>query len=357
MIREYLGSGGEIACLVPYCAFSAATLIAVGCNEVFMHPLATLGPVDPQITAATKGGAMQHFAYEDATAYVKFLREEAGLSEQTEKKDLLTPLVSQIAPSVIGGAKRASMQSRTMAERPLKLHPGKEDRQKAERIAEELSKNYFAHGHAVARGDAREFGLQVCDRDTKLEELIWKVYRDYESDMRMSEPFEAAPHSSNRRPSSTFPPMRLKRSPSRSGGRLCSNLSVKDRVSTSAIRSPSSKVLAWPILTSSTGRSWELGYLIYPSRQSRSGPLRVGKAPFDGGRAMSYVSNMELLKVSGDCSLTSNGCTALSPAVITVEPHDQDLVPDNGPFMKILTGSLRMKTVIISPTTQPPLPR
>jgi hypothetical protein len=190
MIREHLGSEGKITCLVPFYAFSAATLIAVGCNEIFMHPLATLGPVDPQITAQNKDGAMQQFAYEDVTAYVKFLREEAGISEQAEKESLLEPLVTQIQPSVIGGAKRASMQSKTMAERLLKLHMGKEDQQKAERIAEELSKNYFAHGHAVTRGDAMRLGLQICDRDLRLEELIWRLFTDCEAEMRMNETYD-----------------------------------------------------------------------------------------------------------------------------------------------------------------------
>jgi hypothetical protein len=190
MIREFLGPKGKITCLVPFYAFSAATLIAVGCNEIFMHPLATLGPVDPQIAAQTKDGLMQQFAYEDITAYVKFLREEAGLSEQSEKKSLLEPLVSQIAPSVIGGAKRASLQSKTMAERLLMLHMGKEDQQKAERIAEELSKNYFAHGHAVTRGEAEKLGLSIGGRDPKLEDLIWNVFIDCEDEMKMADTFD-----------------------------------------------------------------------------------------------------------------------------------------------------------------------
>ena len=49
MVREYLGDESFIYCLVPYYAFSAGTLIAVGANEIFMHPTASLGPVDPQI--------------------------------------------------------------------------------------------------------------------------------------------------------------------------------------------------------------------------------------------------------------------------------------------------------------------
>ena len=77
MVREYLGGEGRLTCFVPYYAFSAATLIAVGCDEIFMHPLASLGPVDPQITVNRKEGPQQ-FAYEDVAAYTSFLQDEGG---------------------------------------------------------------------------------------------------------------------------------------------------------------------------------------------------------------------------------------------------------------------------------------
>jgi ClpP class serine protease len=42
MIREHLGPKGKLTCLVPYYAFSAATLFAVGCDQIFLHPMASL---------------------------------------------------------------------------------------------------------------------------------------------------------------------------------------------------------------------------------------------------------------------------------------------------------------------------
>ncbi len=189
MLREYLGKEGKITCLVPYCAFSAATLIAVGCDEIFMHPLASLGPVDPQITVNRKDGPQQ-FAYEDVSAYTKFLKEEAGITEQREKVGLLSQLVTQIEPSVIGASKRASMQSITMAARLLKLHMTDTDAQKADIIAQKLSKNYFSHGHAVSKSEAEELGLNILESDEKIEGLIWGVYKDMEEEMKMCETFD-----------------------------------------------------------------------------------------------------------------------------------------------------------------------
>ena len=48
LIRERVG---KFNVLVPQAAYSAATLIALGANEIVMHPHGNLGPTDPQIVA------------------------------------------------------------------------------------------------------------------------------------------------------------------------------------------------------------------------------------------------------------------------------------------------------------------
>jgi len=189
MLREYLGNDGKLTCFVPFYAFSAATLLAVGCNEIFLHPLASLGPVDPQITVNRKDGPQQ-FAYEDVSAYTNFLKDEAGITEQKEKVSLLSHLVNQIEPSVIGASKRASMQSITMAEKLLKLHMLGVEAQNADVIAEKLSKNYFSHGHAVTRSEAKELGLKISERNPEIETLLWQIFKDFEEEMQMNEVFD-----------------------------------------------------------------------------------------------------------------------------------------------------------------------
>lgn len=189
MLREYLGSEGKLTCFVPFYAFSAATLIAVGCDEIFMHPLASLGPVDPQITVNRKEGPQQ-FAYEDVAAYTSFLKDEGGITEQEQKAGLLSHLVDQIEPSLIGASKRASMQSIVMAEKLLKLHMTGADAQKAELIAEKLSHNYFSHGHAVSRSEARDLGLRVSESDSEIESILWELFLDFEQLMSMKEAFD-----------------------------------------------------------------------------------------------------------------------------------------------------------------------
>lgn len=189
MLREYLGKGGEITCLVPFYAFSAATLIAVGCDQIFMHPLASLGPVDPQITV-NKKNELQQFAYEDVSAYTTFIEEEAGITEQKEKVHLVSQLVNQIEPSIIGASKRASMQSIMMAEKLLKLHMAESEAQNIKAIAQKLGKNYFSHGHALSKTEAKELGLKIADSDPEIEKLIWDIYADLEQEMKMQDSYD-----------------------------------------------------------------------------------------------------------------------------------------------------------------------
>src|SRR5262245_56037166 len=40
----------SFAVLVPYHAYSAATILALGANEIVMHPFGVLGPIDPTVT-------------------------------------------------------------------------------------------------------------------------------------------------------------------------------------------------------------------------------------------------------------------------------------------------------------------
>ena len=129
-------------------------------------------------------------AYEDLAAYTSFLKEEGGLTEQSEKSGLLQPLVNEIKPSVIGASKRSSMQSIIMAERLLKLHMKGADEQKAESIAQKLSKSYYSHGHAVSRKEALELGLKISPPDNILENYIWQIFVGFEDEMKMREPFD-----------------------------------------------------------------------------------------------------------------------------------------------------------------------
>ncbi|MBA3557150.1 MAG: hypothetical protein H0W30_00990 [Gemmatimonadaceae bacterium] len=179
-----------VAVLVPFMAFSAATIFALGADEVVMHPHASLGPIDPQITITQADGSQRSFAFEDVGAFLRFLNNEVGLTEQATVSAVIDKLFSVVDPVHVGAAKRASELSTEVGERLLQMHmTSDEEKAQAKVIAERLNKKFFAHADAVSRSRARELQLKIADNNPQLERLIWEAFCGVESYMELRKPF------------------------------------------------------------------------------------------------------------------------------------------------------------------------
>jgi hypothetical protein len=184
LIRERVES---FSVLVPQAAFSAATLIALGADEIVMHPNGNLGPTDPQITNHAKG---VHFGSEDLAAFLKFARDEVGLNDQMPMLELFKQFCAEVGYVGIGVAARSAQLTQTMGEKLLRLHMKSENQlQKAKIISEALSTKFFHHGYPVSRSEAYEIGLPVAKSDPALEALMWSVWLDIEGELKFREPF------------------------------------------------------------------------------------------------------------------------------------------------------------------------
>jgi len=185
----------NVSVLVPFMAFSAATLFALGADEIVMHPHASLGPIDPQISIPQPDGNRRQFSYEDVGAFLRFLAAEVKISEQVHVTAIIEKLFSVVDPVTVGAAKRASELSSSVGERLLLMHMKEsEDRSRARQIAENLNKSFFAHGDAVSRSRARELQLKIAVEDPDLEKLIWEAYLGLEGLMELRRPFNPLQH-------------------------------------------------------------------------------------------------------------------------------------------------------------------
>jgi hypothetical protein len=172
----------KVAVLVPFDAMSAATLLAFGADEIVMHPFAALGPTDPQIQFKTKDGDAQ-FAFEDVGAFLRFLREDARISEQAH----LGPIVEKVFGAgmgsfmTIGLAKRSSDLASDMGERMLRMHMrGAKAASRAKEIAKSLNRGSLHHGDSLSRERARKLGLPISKNDEALEALLWTALEKIE---------------------------------------------------------------------------------------------------------------------------------------------------------------------------------
>jgi hypothetical protein len=192
LLRERFETVGV---LVPFMAFSAATILTLGADEIVMHPHASLGPIDPQLVIPQADGRARPFAYEDVGAFLRFLQSDVKVTEQVHISAIIDKLFSVVDPVHIGAAKRASELSSAVGERLLLTHMSSaEDKSRARQIAENLNKSFFAHADAVSRKRAKELELKVADHDTDLAKLLWNAYLGLESYMEFRTPFHALQH-------------------------------------------------------------------------------------------------------------------------------------------------------------------
>lgn len=186
----------KIGVLLPFTAYSAATLLALGADEIVMHPFSNLGPVDPQLISQRRKPAQDgdpgnieniHFGSEDLMNFLEFVRTEVGISDQEQLEKAFELLCEDVGPLKIGAAKRSTQLSLSMGEKLLSLHM--KDTSKAKAIAETLNRSYFHHGYPLGRREAKNIGISVTDPDEDLEDLLWEIWTDIETEMKCNEPF------------------------------------------------------------------------------------------------------------------------------------------------------------------------
>jgi len=181
--------------LVPQAAFSAATLIALGADEIVMHPNGNLGPTDPQIVTPRKGqkdgtSGQMRFGYEDLTAFLRFAQEKVGLSDQKHMVEVFRQFCDEVGSVPIGVAARSSQLTVSMGERLLGLHMREEQKQKARAISEALNSKFFHHGYPVSRNEAKDIGLKLGKSDSEVEDLMWNIWQNIADEMELRTPFQ-----------------------------------------------------------------------------------------------------------------------------------------------------------------------
>ncbi len=176
----------KFAVLLPYTAYSAATLISLGADEIIMHPFANLGPVDPQLTHKSQDKEI-HFGSEDLRNFLDFVKTDVGISDQEQLQKSFELACKEVGAIPIGIAKRSSQLALSMGEKLLSLHMS--DSNKAKTIAETLNKSFYHHGYPLGPTEAKKIGLPVVNPSTELKELLHDVLISFEIEMKFDSPF------------------------------------------------------------------------------------------------------------------------------------------------------------------------
>lgn len=185
--------------LIPYRAYSAASLIALGADEIIMHPFAELGPIDPTVSnefnpVETSTGRRLGISVEDVKAYVNFIKSTVGITHEDELIKAIEILAQQVHPLALGNVERFISQSRMIARKILETHINKIDKHTIDEIVENMASKLYFHGHPINRREAKDdLKLKVnLDLSAELETAIWDLYKDYETEFQNTETFNPA---------------------------------------------------------------------------------------------------------------------------------------------------------------------
>ncbi|MCZ7564777.1 MAG: hypothetical protein M5U08_14145 [Burkholderiales bacterium] len=203
LFREYAKS---FSVIVPYRAYSAATMLALGADEIVMHPFGELGPIDPTVSnefnPQEQGtGRRLGISVEDVKAYVTFIKSTVGITHEDELIEAIKILADKVHPLALGNVERFLSQSRMMGRKIMRTHMAEAEEHTINDIIENLASKLYFHGHPINRREAKEeLRLKVRDDlEAELETAIWDLYLLYEQEFRNRESFNPAGDLANAR--------------------------------------------------------------------------------------------------------------------------------------------------------------
>ena len=154
LLRSY---AKQVTALVPLEAASAATMMALGANEIQMGPLAYLTAVDTSLihdlSPIDRDNNRVSVSLDELSRVVRLW--ESG--QQNSDMNPYHALFDHVHPLVIGAVDRAESLSIMLCEELLSYHI--DDREEVSRIAHTLNSKYPSHSYPILLDEAKRIGL------------------------------------------------------------------------------------------------------------------------------------------------------------------------------------------------------
>ncbi len=191
MIREYCD---KFSVLVPYKAHSAATMIALGADEIVMSDLSELSPIDPSTanifnpTDPTNPQNRIPISVEDVMAYFDLAKNKFNIKNDEELSHVFLKLIDanpQIHPLALGNVNRIHNLIRMLAKRLLKSHKTSLKEEEIDSIVDYFTEKLYSHQYFIGRKEAREdLGLTtVVNADAALAKIMKDLYAEYDKEL------------------------------------------------------------------------------------------------------------------------------------------------------------------------------
>jgi len=193
MIREYCD---KFSVLVPYKAHSAATMIALGADEIVMSDLSELSPIDPSTANIFNPQDPQNpqnkipISVEDVMAYFDLIKNKFGIKNDedlTKAFIKFTESNPQIHPLALGNVNRIHNLIRVLAKRLLKSHKMPIKEEEIDKIVDYFTEKLYSHQYFIGRKEAKEdLGLAtVINANEILSKAMTDLYEEYAKEMEL----------------------------------------------------------------------------------------------------------------------------------------------------------------------------
>lgn len=173
----------KIISVVPGAAYSTATLMVLGTDEIYMRKSACLGPLDTQIEHPTDGsrvssleirdsltglaGALTTYAegfYDTLKNDLKLGKKDAADLAMRTAAELLKPVAEKLDPIYLQIGTRSTLLGQKYAEELLSTRMLKDNPELASLVSKYLANRYYYHGYAITLNEASELlALNVKD--------------------------------------------------------------------------------------------------------------------------------------------------------------------------------------------------
>ncbi len=159
---------GYISLLAPFECASAATMVALGANEVQMGPTSYLTAVDSSLKHDLS--PVDHHNYLVSVSQDEVMRILRLWKEQRMGGNPYPEIYKYLHPLVLGALDRSSSLSMRICQELLAYHVGSPA--KALRISRALNYGYPSHSYPITAREARRLGLAVRDLDAVADALL-----------------------------------------------------------------------------------------------------------------------------------------------------------------------------------------
>jgi hypothetical protein len=174
LLRQYCD---RLVALVPLECASAATMIALGSDQILMGPMAYLTAVDTSLNHALspldRDNERVGVSLDELTRVVRLWRGE----QEGAKANPYESLFQHVHPLVIGAVDRAESLSIMLCKELLAYHIA--DETKSDRIAQTLNSKYPSHSYPILIDEAKTIGLSVDPLTPVVNDLLLDLNERY----------------------------------------------------------------------------------------------------------------------------------------------------------------------------------